>query len=34
MVNESKYTVHFDVGSKGLMSKTVSAKNEKEATSK
>ena len=34
MVNEGKYTVHFDVGSKGLMSKTVSAKNEKEAEKK
>jgi len=34
MVNEGKYTVHFDVGSKGLMSKTVSAKNPKEAEKK
>ena len=33
MVNEGKYTVHFDVGSKGLMSKTV-RKNEKEAEKK
>ena len=31
LLNEGKYTVYFDVGSPGLMSKTVSAKNEKEA---
>jgi|ETNmetMinimDraft_4_1059912.scaffolds.fasta_scaffold92426_2 hypothetical protein len=31
---EDKYTVYFDVGSAGLMSKTVSAKNEKEAAEK
>ena len=30
-VNEGKYTVHFDVGSSGLMSKTVNAKNAKDA---
>jgi len=34
MVNEGKYEVYFDVGSKGLMSKTVSAKNPKEAEKK
>ena len=31
---EGKYTVHFDVGSPGLMSNTVDAKNEKEAAKK
>ena len=31
LLNEGKYTVYFDVGSPGLMSKTVSARNEKEA---
>ena len=31
LLNEGKYTVYFDVGSPGLMSKTVSAKNKKEA---
>ena len=31
---EGKYTVHFDIGSPGLMSNTVDAKNEKEAAKK
>ena len=31
---EGKYTVHFDIGSAGLMSNTVDAKNEKEAAKK
>ena len=30
-VDEGKYTVHFDVGSSGLMSKTVNANNAKDA---
>ena len=29
LLNEGKYTVYFDMGSPGLMSKTVDAKNEK-----
>lgn len=33
-IEEAKYTVYFDVGSPGLMSKKVSAKNEKEAAKK
>ena len=31
LLNEGKYTVYFDMGSPGLMSKTVDAKDEKEA---
>ena len=31
---EGKYTVHFDIGSAGLMSNTVDAKNKKEAAKK
>ena len=34
LLNEGKYTVYFDVGSPGLMSKTVDAKNGKEAALK
>ena len=34
LLNEGKYTVYFDMGSPGLMSKTVDAKNEKEAEKK
>ena len=33
-IKESKYTVHFDVGSAGLMSKTVDAKTPEEAEKK
>tara|TARA_B110001454_G_scaffold208290_1_gene220605 strand:+ start:68 stop:1504 length:1437 start_codon:yes stop_codon:yes gene_type:complete len=33
-VDEGKYTVHFDMGSPGLMSKTVDAKDKKEAAKK
>ena len=34
LLNEGKYTVYFDMGSPGLMSKTIDAKNEKEAEKK
>jgi hypothetical protein len=34
LLNEGKYTVYFDVGSPGLMSKTVDAKDGKEAALK
>jgi hypothetical protein len=33
-INEDTYTVYFDVGSPGLMSRNVDAKNEKEAAKK
>ena len=34
LLREGKYTVDFDIGSRGLMSQTVNAKNEKEAAKK
>ena len=34
LLTEGKYEVYFDVGSPGLMSKTVDAKNAKEAAKK
>ena len=34
LLTEAKYEVYFDVGSPGLMSKTVDAKNAKEAEKK